>query len=91
MEALYESRQTFIRGRGSLQPELANIPFLKPEKCTTSGGASVYRPLQGVHPGFQTKTAQKLYPIPRWLESPLLAWEPHRKEKTHKRGKPILI
>ena len=31
MEALYESRQTFIRGRGSLQPERANIPFLKPE------------------------------------------------------------
>ena len=47
MEALSESRRTFIRGRGSLQAELANISFLKPEKCTTSGGASVYRPLQG--------------------------------------------
>ena len=57
MEALSESRQTFIRGRCSLQAELANIPFLKPEKCTTSGGASVYRPLQGggTTPGFRRK------------------------------------
>ena len=65
MEALYESRQTFIRGRGSLQPELANIPFLKPEKCTTSGGASVYRPLQGGGtPRVSVENGAKTIPYP---------------------------
>ena len=37
IEALSESCQTFIPGRWSLQLELANIPFLKPEKCTPFG------------------------------------------------------
>ena len=63
---------------------LKNVPLRAELRCIGH-----YR--AGVHPGFQTKTAQKLYPIPIWLKYPLLACEPHRKEKTHKRGKPILI
>ena len=81
MEALSESCQTFIPGRWSLQLELANIPFLTPRKCTPFGGASVYRPLQGVLPGFQTKTAQNLYPFPGW-ENPSL-------QKAHRKNKPV--
>ena len=92
MEALSESRRTFIPGRCSLQAELlANIPFLKSEVPLRAELRCIGHYRAGERPGFQTKTAQKLYPIPRWLESPLLACEPHRKEKTHKRGKPILI
>ena len=70
--------------RTYLSWSLKNVPLRAELRCIGH-----YR--AGVHPGFQTKTAQKLYPIPIWLKYPLLACEPHRKEKTHKRGKPILI
>ena len=70
--------------RTYLSWSLKNVPLRAELRCIGH-----YR--AGVHPGFQTKTAQKLYPIPILLKSPILAWEPHRKEKTHKRGEPILI
>ena len=70
--------------RTYLSWSLKNVPLRAELRCIGH-----YR--AGVHPEFQTKTAQKLYPIPIWLKYPLLACEPHRKEKTHKRGKPILI
>ena len=70
--------------RTYLSWSVKNVPLRAELRCIGH-----YR--AGVYPGFQTKTAQKLYPIPIWLKYPLLACEPHRKEKTHKRGKPILI
>lgn len=70
--------------RTYLSWSLKNVPLRAELRCIGH-----YR--AGVHPGFQTKTAQKLYPIPILLKSPILAWEPHRKEKIHKRGEPILI
>ena len=81
MEALSESCQTSVVGacssnlRTYLSWSLKNVPL--------SGGASVYRPLQGVAPGFQTKTAQNLYPFPGW-ENPSL-------QKAHRKNKPVPI
>ena len=79
MEALSESRRTYIPGRWNLRTYLSwslkNVPL--------SGGASVYRPLQGVLPGFQTKTTQNLYPFPGW-ENPSL-------QKAHRKNKPVPI
>ena len=59
--------------RTYLSWSLKNVPLRAELRCIGH-----YR--AGVHPGFQSKTAQKLYPIPIWLKSPLLACEPHRKE-----------
>ena len=84
METLSQSRQTFIRGRCSLQAELANIPFLKPEKCTTSGGASVYRPLQGVSPGLRPKR-RKNYTLSLYGLSPQSWLGNHTGKKKHTR------
>ena len=81
IEALSESCQTSVVGacssnlRTYLSWSLKNVPL--------SGGASVYRPLQGVLPGFQTKTAQNLYPFPGW-ENPSL-------QKAHRKNKPVPI